>query len=306
MPPIRHLARLFSALANKNIDAALAVASEIIDTEERKGHRTAVQLLKGAMSPNGIRTARPAEPLTGILHNGNLLETALQERTSGSVMGDAELRRELRRKLDTIVLETKNASYLAKKGIRRTSKVLFVGPPGCGKSFTAQAIANELGMKLFVVRFDGVIGAYLGQTAIHLREIFRFVAATPCVLLLDEIDALGRQRGNPSDVGELDRIVIALMQELEFLEAPGLVIGTSNLPRNLDQALWRRFDVSLQFPRPNSKELIAYSKKLVARFGLKPSPALARSLQSAKTYADAEKVVETEARRVALEQLRKK
>lgn len=306
MPPIRHLARLFSAIANKDIDSAIAVASEIIDTEERKGHRGAAQLLKGAMNPNGIRTARPAEPLTAVLRNDSLLEAALQERTSNSVLDDAELKRDLRKKIDTIILETKNASYLTRKGIRRTSRVLFVGPPGCGKSFTAQAIANELRMKLYVVRFDAVIGAYLGQTAIHLREIFRFVATTPCVLLLDEIDALGRQRGNPSDVGELDRIVIALMQELEFLDTPGLVIATSNLPKNLDQALWRRFDVSLQFPRPNRKEMLAYAKKLMSRFGLKFSPALSRTLLSTKTYADAEKVVETEARRVALEHLRKK
>jgi len=105
-----------------------------------------------------------------------------------------------------------------------------------GKVYRASD-ANELAYPLYcsLRRRDG---AYLGQTAIHLRELFRFASNNPSVLLFDEIDALGKQRGNPLDVGELDRIVIALMQELEFSETQGIVIATSNLPENLDRALW--------------------------------------------------------------------
>jgi len=73
------------------------------------------------------------------------------------------------------------------------SKLLFVGSSGCGKNFTAQAIANELQLPRYIVRFGAVIGAYLGQTAIRLKELFRFASATPCVLLFDEIDAIGKQ-----------------------------------------------------------------------------------------------------------------
>ena len=94
---------------------------------------------------------------------------------------------------------------------------------------TAQALANALRLPLYVVRFDSVIGSYLGQTAVHLREIFQYAETAQSVLLFDEIDALGKRRGHPSDVGELDRIVIALMQELEFSESKGLIIATSNL-----------------------------------------------------------------------------
>jgi len=177
-----------------------------------------------------------------------------------------------------------------------------VGPPGCGKSFTAQAIANELGLPHYTVRFDAVIGAYLGQTAIHLRELFRFASNNPCVLLFDEIDALGKQRGNPLDVGELDRIVIALMQELEFSETQGIVIATSNLPENLDRALWRRFDLILHFPKPTKSELAGYTKRIRAKFGLKRR--LVKRGVKTGTYADAEKHVEAEARRNALGELK--
>ena len=198
-----------------------------------------------------------------------------------------------------MINETRHGAYLASKGIRRRSKLLFVGPPGCGKSFTAQAIANELRLAHYVVRFDAVIGAYLGQTAIHLRELFRFASANPCVLLFDEIDALGKQRGNPLDVGELDRIVIALMQELEFSETQGIVIATSNLPENLDRALWRRFDLVLEFPKPTKSELTNYTNGIKTKFRLARNTSI-KGVSTATTYADAEKIVEAEARRIAL------
>ena len=93
------------------------------------------------------------------------------------------------------------------------------------------------------------------------------------------------------------------MQELEFLQTNGVVIATSNLPKNLDRALWRRFDLVLQFPLPNKTELGAYAKKISAKFGLKSSSVMRRHIATAKTFADTEKMVEAEARRVALKKV---
>ena len=212
------------------------------------------------------------------------------------------LRESCRKELESLIDETRHSTYLASKQIRRRSKVLFVGPPGCGKSFTAQALATELKLPHYVVRFDAVIGAYLGQTAIHLRELFRFASTHPCVLLFDEIDALGKQRGNVRDVGELDRIVIALMQELEFSDTRGIIIATSNLPENLDRALWRRFDLVVHFPKPTRPELDEYTARIRQRFGVKALPDGEK--RRVRTYADAERFVEAQARRIALERLR--
>lgn len=303
MPPIRQLARLFQAIAEKNLGSAQLIAAEIADTEEKKGHTSAAQTLRGALHSNGIKRDRLAEPISGVLGNGNAVEAALSRSTANTHLSDAMLRPSTRRALETVINETRNGDYLWSKGIKRRAKLLFVGPPGCGKSFTAQAIANELKLPLFVLRFDAVIGSYLGQTATNLREIFRFVSTTPCVLLFDEIDALGKQRGSLLDVGELDRIVIALMQELEFLQTDGIVIATSNIPQHLDRALWRRFDLVLQFPAPNQAGLAAYAKRISCRFGLKSLPIGLRKPLGVKTYADAEKLVEAEARRIALEGL---
>jgi SpoVK/Ycf46/Vps4 family AAA+-type ATPase len=302
MPTIRQLTKLFQALSEKDLESAGQIAKQIVSSEEKKGHHSAAQRLRGSLHSNGVRGHRAVEQISGVLTNGNFLEAALSRGRNLTRLKDVMLRAACRKELESLIDETRHGAYLASKDIRRRSKLLFVGPPGCGKSFTAQAIANELGLPHYTVRFDAVIGAYLGQTAIHLRELFRFASHNPCVLLFDEIDALGKQRGNPLDVGELDRIVIALMQELEFSETQGIVIATSNLPENLDRALWRRFDLILKFPKPTKSELTAYTKTVAAKFGLKRR--LIEQVGATGTYADAEKLVEAAARSIALEGLK--
>jgi SpoVK/Ycf46/Vps4 family AAA+-type ATPase len=303
MSTVRQLAKLFQAVSGRDLQSAEQIAKQIASFEEKKGHHLAAQLLRGSLQSNGIRGHRATEPISGILTNTNFIEAALSRSHNPARLKDVMLRPASRRALEALIAETRHGSFLSTRGIKRRSKLLFVGSPGCGKSFTAQAIANELELPHYVVRFDAVIGAYLGQTAIHLRELFRFVSDNPCVLLFDEIDALGKQRGNPLDVGELDRIVIALMQELEFLETQGLVIATSNLPGNLDRALWRRFDLISHFQRPTSSELTTYSKRIAAKFQLRINTRMLKRFSASRTYADAEKFVEAEARRVALEEV---
>lgn len=303
MPTTRELAKLFQALARADLQSAEGIAREIANAEEKKGHHSAAQMLRGSLRSNGIRGHRLPEAISGILTNGNLIEAALTHSQQSIRLEDVMLRASNRKALLGLINEISHHTFLSSKGIRPRNKLLFVGPPGCGKSFTSQAVAAELKLPHYVVRFDAVIGAYLGQTAMHLRELFRFPANNPCVLLFDEIDALGKQRGNPLDVGELDRIVIALMQELDFLETKGIVIATSNLPENLDRALWRRFDLILRFPGPTKKELATYVKKLSEKFGLKRRVLTSKQLAVAKSYADAEKLVEAEARRVALTEI---
>jgi SpoVK/Ycf46/Vps4 family AAA+-type ATPase len=205
-----------------------------------------------------------------------------------------------RQELEGVILEWRHREHLRQRGLLPRSKLLFHGPPGCGKSISAKAIGRELGIPTFVVRFDAIIGAYLGQTAIHLRQLFHFAETTPCVLLLDELDALGKKRGSPLDVGELDRIVIALMQELEHSNPSGLIIGTSNLATHLDSALWRRFDLALRFKPPTQKVLAAFARRVAHGKGITlPAPVLRRAL-AADSFADAEGVVIGEARRRAL------
>lgn len=303
MPSIDQLSKLFSALAHKDLAAAERQARVIVAREDEMGHTNAAQLLKGALAANGAQSS--VNPHLPTANNGTatVLANALLQRTTASKLEDVALRPETRGIVDELVREFKGQAQLKALDIRRRSKLLFHGPPGCGKTLTAQAFANALRLPLYIVRFDAVVGSYLGQTATHLRQLFQFAESTGSVILFDEIDALGKRRGSIGDVGELDRIVIALMQELELSQIPGFVIATSNLPGSLDDALWRRFDLSVKFVAPTKAEIGRFARMKAKAFRIPVTKALLAEANRRRSYADVETAVEGAARRAALRNL---
>ena len=301
MPTTRSLQDLFRAIASDDMGSATAIASQICQNEERKGHKSAARALRGALVQNGVNGKHPHIAETASHQNGaGFLSTALVNLSTDVPLSEVVLTLKSRKELETVIAEWSKRDKLRKRGLLPRSKLLFHGPPGCGKSLTARALSRELELPIYLVRFDSVIGAYLGQTAIHLRQLFHFTETTPCILLLDELDALGKRRGNPLDVGELDRIVIALMQELEHSKPLGLIIATSNLAKNLDDALWRRFDLALPFKSPTKGSLTLYCRKLAEKFELRLPREVLSHATKARSFADAEALVISEARRQAL------
>lgn len=298
MTTTRKLTELFRALAAEDIGSASAIAAEFCRLEEKKGHRTVARQLRGALHSNGSLSSRTT---TGVPEHTSVFSTALVRLGEGRSLNDITLTQAARRELSGVIAEWTQRDKLRKLGVEARSKLLFHGPPGCGKSLTAQALGRELGIPVYMVRFDAVIGAFLGQTAIHLRQLFHFAETTPCVLLLDELDALGKRRGNPLDVGELDRIVISLLQELEHSRPMGVVVATTNLSKHLDDALWRRFDLDLLFKAPTRPTLSAFVKQLAVQRKIKLSHETIRAAVASSSFAAAEKVVVAEIRRRALE-----
>jgi SpoVK/Ycf46/Vps4 family AAA+-type ATPase len=296
VPSIGLLSKLFAAIASENQRDVEQIATEIIADEEKKGHSMAARHLRGSLNPNSARTVSNGlgVPTALKLLSDPFVDTADNKRLRNIFLPDPA-----RRELETIVKEWRVRDVLKNLNIPRRSRILFYGPPGCGKSVTASALGAELGVPTFLVRFDAIIGAYLGQTAVHLRQLFQFAEHNPCVLVVDEVDALGKRRGNPLDVGELDRIVIAFMQELEHTIPAGLVIATSNLPTELDPALWRRFDFTMQFPRPRKRDLHKFVKMIASTYRIQIRP---KSLDKmhATSYADAQRFVESEVRNTIL------
>jgi SpoVK/Ycf46/Vps4 family AAA+-type ATPase len=293
------LARLFQTISSSDWSAAEAAATQIIRDEEQKKHHSAAQMLRGALRPNGrngqnghSEAWQPAAPM---------IAGALTKQTSTARLSDVMLSAHAKSELQLIVKEWKSRARLQSVGIARRSRLFFHGPPGCGKSMTACVLGNELGLPVFLVRFDAIIGAYLGQTAIHLRQLFHFAETTPAILLLDEVDALAKRRGSPLDVGELDRIVIALLQELEHSRPMGFVIATSNLAVNIDSALWRRFDLSLEFRKPRPAGLSKYAAGLIKSLRVRTPKAVLRRARQAGSYAEVRSMIEAAARRALLE-----
>ena len=285
MPKVDHLAGLLKAVAAHDWEAAQTAGLAIAASEEEKGHHSAAQHLRGAMNPNGKSTRH--SPSTGMaIGDPGFLATALSRLGGDTSLEDVALRPPQRRELTALIAEWRHRDALAERGLDRRRKLLFFGPPGCGKSLTATALGKALELPTYVVRIDAVVGAFLGQTALRIRELFRFAETTACVLLLDEIDALAKKRGSPRDVGELDRVVIALMQELEHADPKGIVVATSNVPEHLDEALFRRFDDVVEFPRPSVSEIARFGAKRASAGKILASRKLKPLLARAKSYAE--------------------
>ncbi len=300
MARTREMVELFRAIAGGDLDGATTIASHICRNEEQKGHRAAARLLRSALANGQSFSNGNVNGHNSPTNGTSMLPTALL-RLAGTPLKNVVLSPTVRRKLEDVVREWIHRDRLHTRGIVPRSKLLFYGPPGCGKSLTARALGEELHIPVYMVRFDAVIGAFLGQTAIHLRQLFHFAETTPCVLLLDELDALGKRRGNPLDVGELDRIVISLMQELEHSIPKGLIVGTSNLPRHLDDALWRRFDLSVHLRAPSRDVLVTFVRQLASSNRVSLPRKVVQHASHADSFASAESIVTAEVRRQVIQ-----
>ena len=132
--------------------------------------------------------------------------------------------------------------------------MLFCGPPGCGKTMTANALAKELGLPIAYVHLDGLVSSYLGQTGTNIRKIFEFVKGKRIMLFLDEFDAIAKKRDDSHELGELKRVVTTLLQNMDEMPANVFLVAATNHHHLLDPAIWRRFDISILLEEPDEMQ----------------------------------------------------
>lgn len=299
MARISDLTNLFHAVSARDWQVARLLAEGIVEAEERAGHHGAAAKLRGALVQTGPRADETGsgQPLPSF---AAVQPDLLMVLPSSGPLGDVTLPKDMRALLEEVLREHRNKGRLLAHGLRPRSRLFFHGPPGCGKTLTARALGAELGLPVFIVRFDALVGSYLGQTSLRIREVFRFAEMNPSVVLIDEIDAVGRRRGKTTDIGELDRVVISLMQQLDLAQPAGLLIATSNIPDELDLALLRRFDLSVELPAPSSAEVLAFARQQAHKRAIPLINGARHDLASAKTFADAEQILQDEQRRALL------
>lgn len=245
-------------------DAEFRAASEAVIKEEReKNHHLLANDLerllygdrakpKGNLRQMYTTASLPTNKDTGL----DLLEgRAVIREEKDIILSDAT-----QTIFSEIIHEHNRADVLRSYGLQPAQKLLFCGPPGCGKTLAAEVIAHSLSLPLVIVRLDSVISSFLGETAANLRKVFDYISQTPVIALFDEFDALVKDRGDVADHGELKRSVNAVLQMLDSYRGESLLIATTNYESLLDTAVWRRFDETLRFEPPNLEQV----KRLLA------------------------------------------
>ena len=164
---------------------------------------------------------------------------------------------ELEQGFEQLIQERQQVKRLASLGLHPTRSAIFLGPPGVGKTLTARWLAAQLGLPLFVLDLTTVMSSLLGKTGVNIRAAMDYAKQTSSVLLLDEIDAIAKRRSDDSDVGELKRLVTVMLQEVDEWPASGLLLAATNHPELIDPALWRRFDLVIEFKIPDETQIKA-------------------------------------------------
>lgn len=203
-----------------------------------------------------------------------------------------------------LVEEQRRADVLRAYGLEPRHRLLLAGPPGNGKTSLAEAIACELALPLFTVRYDAVVTSYLGETAQRLRRLFDFVRTEPCVLFFDEFDAIGKERGDIHETGEIKRVITTLLLQIDDLPPYCVLVGATNHPELLDRATWRRFEIRLNLGAPSSKQMIKYFHDQLETLEGQPGYTAKRLFESVDpvSFSEAESFFLDVRRRIALSQ----
>nr|WP_152403453.1 ATP-binding protein [Paenibacillus cellulositrophicus] len=154
----------------------------------------------------------------------------------------------------------------AEHDVPMSNKLMMFGPPGTGKTLTAFYLAGRLGLPLIVVRLDTIINAHLGETGSNVRKIFEFAKSVPCILFVDEFDALARTRDTNDEVKEMARVVNTLLQCIDEFQGDSILMAATNLENELDHAIWRRFDTKLVYEAPDESSRLEYIDLIIGSF----------------------------------------
>jgi SpoVK/Ycf46/Vps4 family AAA+-type ATPase len=245
-----------------------AAALRIIDEAANQGKKPFAESLRKILDAN-VRPDYQAGPQPGLTTLASQIDAAadlVDEITVSRGLNDIVLNPDTRLLVEGLIEERRRSEELRRHRLPISTRLLFSGPPGCGKTFCAEVLARELSLPLYAARIDVIVSSFLGETASNLRRLFEFALRGPCVLFLDEFDALARTRTDSTEHNELRRVVNSLLLMIERFKGPGLVIAATNLPQSLDEALWRRFDDILSFDPPSEREIALLLARQFANF----------------------------------------
>ncbi|MBX3309048.1 MAG: AAA family ATPase [Cryobacterium sp.] len=227
----------------------------------------------------------------------------VQEFVPNRRLEDLELAPVPRRVVTELVEEQRRGDLLRSYGVEPRNRLLLAGPPGNGKTSVAEAIAAELMLPFYVVRYEGVVSSFLGETAARLDSAFEFVRSRRCTLFFDELDTIAKERSDEHETGEIKRVVSTLLLQIDRLPAHVIFIGATNHSELLDRAAWRRFQIRVDLDRPNRAQATLFLERLAGRLGgdLGFAPRTLADKLAGASYAELEEFALDVRRRAILE-----
>ena len=241
-------------------------AVEALAADERaKHHAVLADRILGNLSLNGHGSQKP------VVSNGN---------AKGGASGDLLFERNPSRGLESLMLpegvevavlelieEQLRSDLLRAYNLEPRNRVLLTGPPGNGKTTLAEGLAHALSVPFLTVRYEAVIGSYLGETAQRISQVFDYARSRQCVLFFDEFDTVAKERGDVNETGEIKRVVSSLLLQIDSLPSYVVAVTASNHPELLDRAVWRRFQIRLELPMPGHEQIVMWLRQFESRTG---------------------------------------
>ncbi|PAD30562.1 AAA family ATPase [Paenibacillus sp. 7523-1] len=227
-----------------------SVQALIVD-EKSKNHKILAERLEKALLKN------TKKQLDGNINTLNLHknQNLYFERTPSLSLESLILEQSIKQNIYELIQEHFRVDLLRSYNLEPRNRVILSGPPGNGKTSIAEVLATELMVPLITVRYEGLVGSYLGETANRLNELFNFVKTKRCVLFFDEFDTVGKERGDSHETGEIKRVVSSLLLQIDNLPSHVTVVTATNHPELLDRAVWRRFQLKLDIKAPSKKQI---------------------------------------------------
>jgi SpoVK/Ycf46/Vps4 family AAA+-type ATPase len=266
MPSADQVKALISSLMEGDEGHFFAVAMQIAAHEARSGHGKLAEEIRSLIDKAKSRPRFPAKNAIPIARPRGEASEILNVSYPNLHLQDMVLAPATRKKLERLIREQKAIQLIRAKDLTPRRKILLAGKPGTGKTLTASVLAGELGLPLFVVRLDGLITKFMGETAAKLRIVFETMNQTRGVYLFDEFDSIGSARDLSNDVGEIRRVVNSFLQMVEQDQSDSLIIAATNQAGILDRALFRRFDDIIKYELPDQSQVIATMKAKLGSF----------------------------------------
>lgn len=256
------LLKLVKAGANGDNSLFNKVVESIIAEEKSKQHHIVAQQLSEILKNK--TTSKSNLPVHNRLMEDGL-DSFLYRIYPNKTLDDVILSYENNNSIQDLIKEHHRSDLLRSYNLEPRNRILLAGPPGNGKTSLAEVIAQSLMIPFYVIRYDGIIGSYLGETATRLKATFDFIRTQECVLFFDEFDTIGKERGDIHETGEIKRVVSSLLLQIDRLPSYVVVVAATNHAELLDRAVWRRFQMRLELKAPDRSMILKWLKKFEQR-----------------------------------------